>query len=172
MLMRKKSSIFVMINTSKMKKKENKILYNLQITPNQLSVLTKACESYARLICGQSMELRDLMEDAWEKHCMNATGTRFDEEWNGGWSNAREEAESISRNMRQKFWFCAPGSQYGMGYDQSADILFDLYHVLRYQHYCDMSEEDKEKCRWTVLADTPVQLSKEPLAKINKIKNK
>lgn len=146
-------------------------VYNIQVTKRQLEVLSQTCDAYMRLICGQPMDLQNLMEDAWEKHCKKATGDRFDKEWQGGWYNARKNAEKISNEIRDKFWFCGPSSWYGLGYDEMADILFDIHQVLRHQLFLDKTPEEKENLKWTVSADTPIAFSKEPLVKVTRIKS-
>jgi hypothetical protein len=44
-----------------------------------------------------------------------------------------------------------------------------MYQAFRYQRYLDMSPEDKEICRYTVLSDSPMGYSAEPLPKITRI---
>ena len=151
------------------RKKEKKKLYNIQVTENQLRLLSHACETYSRLICGQDMVLCGLMEDAWEKRSKKETGNAMHKEWDGGWYKAREDAERYAREIRQRFWFCPPATLYGQSYDENADVLYDIHTVLRHQLYLDAPEEKREKLKWTVLADTPIQMSKEPLVKVTKI---
>lgn len=154
------------------KKKEEKkqeTLYNIQLTENQLRILSYVCDTHSRLICGQDMDLCNLMESAWEKHCKKATGNSMDKEWDGGWYKAREDAQRYSKEIRQRFWFCGPATFYGLHYDDTADMLFDMHQVFRHQLWLDMPEEERETMKWTVIADTPMQFSKEPLVKVNKV---
>lgn len=151
--------------------KEEKV-YNIQVTEKQLRILSATCNAYMRLICGQSMDLAELMESAWEKHCKKATDKMIDEEWNGGWSKAREDAETYAQAIRDRFWFCKPGSLYGLGYDETADMLYDIHQVLRHQLYLDLPENERAEMKWTVLADPPMQFGKEPLPVVTRKENK
>jgi len=154
----------------KQKQKEEK-KYLIEVTEKQLMVLNQTCNSYMRLICGQSMDLVDLMENAWEKRCKRATGNAMDEHWEGGWSNARAEAEAYAQNIRSRFWDCAPNTQNGLRYDDTADILYDLHQVFRNRIYKDMPKEEREQAKWTVMADPPMQFGSEPLAVVSLLDN-
>lgn len=151
----------------KKQKQQEQKKYLIEVTENQLRVLSNTCNSYMRLICGQSMDLVALMENAWEKRCKRATGNAMDENWEGGWSNAREEAEAYAQNIRSRFWDCAPTTQNGLRYDDTADILYDLHQVFRNRLYKDMPKEEREQAKWTVMADPPMQFGSEPLAEVS-----
>lgn len=60
---------------------------------------------------------------------------------------------------------------YGIKYSEQSDILFDIYQAFRYQRYLDMSPEDKEICKYTVLSDSPMGYSSEPLPKITHVED-
>lgn len=154
----------------KQKKKEEK-KYSIEVTEKQLMVLNQTCNSYMRLICGQSMDLVDLMENAWEKRCKRATGNAMDENWEGGWSNARVEAEAFAQNIRSRFWGCTSNTQNGLRYDDTADILYDLHQVFRNRIYKDMPKEEREMAKLTVMADPPMQFGSEPLAVVSLLDN-
>lgn len=151
----------------KKQKQQEQKKYVIEVTEKQLIVLNQTCNSYMRLICGQSMDLVDLMENAWEKRCKRATGNAMDEHWEGGWSNARAEAEAYAQNIRSRFWNCAPNTQNGLRYDDTADILYDLHQVFRNRLYKDMPKEEREQAKWTVMADPPMQFGSEPLAEVS-----
>lgn len=70
-----------------MKSKDKKRVYTLEMTERQAQLLSYACDVFSRLICGQDMEFRELMEDAWGKRCKEATGNGMCEvsfAWNKG----------------------------------------------------------------------------------------
>jgi hypothetical protein len=48
----------------KKKKQDKEPIYTLEITETQAKYLSFCCDRYSRLICGQDMGYRELMEDA------------------------------------------------------------------------------------------------------------
>lgn len=135
--------------------------YTLELTEKQARLLSYACDQFARLIEGQDSSFQDLMEGAWEKRCKKATGSSMDEDWDGGWSGMREEAEWTCREIKRKFWGLPNNSLNGVGYDDTADIIWDIYQCLRYQLWLDMPEP---KSHWTVNAFPARRYGSEPLA--------
>ena len=100
--------------------------YALQMTEKQAKVLSYACDRLARLIQGQDWTYQELMEEAWEKRCKKATGKIMDKEWDGGWDNMRHEAEELSKKIKKRFWGLESNAMYGIHYDDTADILFEI----------------------------------------------
>lgn len=152
-----------------MKKDNNKPVYRLELTERQAKLLSYACDQFSRLICGQDIAFQDLMEAAWEKRCKEAVGGHgMDKEWDGGWYNMRHDAEEICQNIKKRFWGLGRQTLYGVYYDETADILFDIHCVIRHQLWLDKPDENKSTM--TVDASEAMQFGKEPLAKIEKIK--
>lgn len=152
------------------KDNKNKPVYRLELTERQARLLSYACDQFSRLICGQDMAFQDLMEAAWEKRCKEAVGGHgMDKEWDGGWYNMRYDAEEICRNIKKRFWGLDRQSLYGVNYDETADILFDIHCVIRHQLWLDRPDEDKSTM--TVDAFEAMRFGKEPLAKIEKLGN-
>ena len=151
------------------KDNKNKPVYRLELTERQTKLLSYACDQFSRLICGQDMAFQDLMEAAWEKRCKEAVGGHgMDKEWDGGWYNMRHDAEEICQNIKKRFWGLGRQTLYGVYYDDTADILFDIHCVIRHQLWLDKPDENKSTM--TVDASEAMQFGKEPLAKIEKIK--
>lgn len=92
----------------------------------------------------------------------------MDKEWDGGWYNMRHDAEEICQNIKKRFWGLGRQTLYGVYYDETADILFDIHCVIRHQLWLDKPDENKSTM--TVDASEAMQFGKEPLAKIEKIK--
>lgn len=108
------------------------------------------------------------MENAWEKRCKEAVGGHgMDNEWDGGWYAMRSDAERFCKEIKKRFWGMEWNAMYGVGYDDTADILFDLHQVLRKRLWEDRPEHEKSYI--TVDSDTPMRFGSEPLAKIEKI---
>lgn len=152
------------------KEKENKPIYTLRLTERQAKLLSYACDRFSRLICGQDGSFQELMEEAWEKRCKEAVGGHgMDKEWNGGWSNMRQDAEAICKQIKKRFWGLDWNALYGVKYDDTADILFDLHQVIRHQLWIDRPESEKSYI--TVDADVAMRFGSEPLVEITKVTN-
>lgn len=150
------------------KDNKNKPVYRLELTERQARLLSYACDQFSRLICGQDMAFQDLMEAAWEKRCKEAVGGHgMDKEWDGGWYNMRHDAEEICQNIKKRFWGLGRQTLYGVHYDETADILFDIHCVIRHQLWLD--RPDDKKSNITVDASEAMRFGEEPLAKIEKI---
>ena len=141
--------------------------YQVTMTKRQVQLLSYACDRFSRLICGQDWSHQELMEAAWERRCKEATGKMMDKEWDGGWSNMRSEAEEICKYIKKRFWGLESNAFYGIHYDQTADILWDINQVLRHQLWLDKPDEDKLTI--TVDAYSAMRVGDEPLIEIKKI---
>ena len=75
--------------------------------------------------------------------------------------------EQRKDKMRLSFWGLDYNSFYGIHYDENADIIWDIYQVIRHQLWLDRPEENKS--HMTVDASTAMRVGKEPLAKIKRI---
>lgn len=152
---------------NKTKKEEPKHIYQLELTEKQARLLSWTCDNMARIIEGQDSTYQDFMEQAWEKRCKEATGNMMDKEFEGGWYKMREDATELCKNMKKRFWGLDYNSFYGIYYDENADIIWDIYQVIRHQLWLDRSEENKS--HMTVDASEAMRFGKEPLAKIKRI---
>lgn len=141
--------------------------YQVTMTKRQVQLLSYVCDQFSRLICGQDWSFRELLEAAWERRCKEATGKMMDKEWDGGWSNMRAEAEEICKYIKKRFWGLESNAFYGIHYDQTADILWDINQVLRHQLWLDKPDEYKSTI--TVDASEAMRVGDEPLITIKKI---
>ena len=151
------------------KKIEKEERYQVEMTKRQVQLLSYACDQFSRLICGQDFAFQDLMESAWEKRCEEATGNGFDKKWDGGWSDMRKRAEVLCKEIKRMFWGLERNSLFGVGYDKTSDILYDIHQVFRHQLWLDSPEEDKS--RWTVDASDATKFGDEPLVTIKKVED-
>ena len=138
--------------------------YIIELTEKQARLLSWACDTLPRLIEGQDWSYQQLMEEAWEKRCKKATGKPMDEEWDGGWSAMREYAERICKEIKRKFWGQPANAMFGIHYDDTADILWDIYATLRY--YIWLNDPNPNKSKITVDAFPHSQIGSEPLIKV------
>lgn len=141
-------------------------MYNLKLTERQARLLSLACDQFSRLIEGQNWTYQELFEAAWEKRCKEAVGHGMDKEWDGGWRAMREEAEALTKQIKKRFWGLESNTFYGIYYDKSADILYDIHRVIRHQLW----EDNPKHLQSTVDAESPSSsIGDEPLAKIERI---
>ena len=139
--------------------------YTLTLTERQAKLLSYACDRLSRIICGQDWTYKEFMEEAWEKRCKQATGNFMDKEWDGGWSAMRDEAETICKDIKRRFWGLESNAMYGIHYDDTADILFDLHQVIRHRLWLD-----GDRKHIGVDSYTPMRFGDEPLATIKRNK--
>lgn len=140
--------------------------YTIELTERQVKLLSYTCDRMARLIEGQDWTYQELMEEAWEKRCKESTGKIMDDTFESGWHNMRSDAEAICKQIKKRFWGLESNALYGIHYDDTADILWDIHQCLRHQLWLDKPEG--EKSHITVDSDTPMRVGSEPLIKITK----
>jgi hypothetical protein len=144
--------------------------YKIELTEYQLRILSFVCDQYSRLICGQGWEYQQLFEAAWERRAAKETGHSMDKHFEGGWGNMRDKAEQIINQIKALFWGMGPNAHYGIHYDKTADLLFEMHQVIRHQLWLDTPEN--ERSQWTVDASEALTLTDEPLIKVEQIKEK
>ena len=141
--------------------------YTIELTEKQARLLSWACDTLPRLMQGQSGTLQELFESAWEKRCKNATGHMMDDTWSGGWQAMRDDAEEVVKQVKERFWDRSWNEENGIYYDETADILWDIYQVIRHQLWKD--NPDPNKSKWTVDASSAMKYGSEPLAVIKRV---
>ena len=92
----------------------------------------------------------------------------IDKEWEGGWRYMLFEAEDLCKYIKKRFWGLESNALYGINYDQTADILWDIHQVLRHQLWLD--KPDEEKSTVTVDANEAMRVGDEPLIRIQKMR--
>lgn len=146
-----------------MKPKDRKV--TITCTEKQLVMLEMVCERYTRLIEGQlGLSLQDICEDAWcrrNKTKEHPLGIGSEE-----WYNMRHELEERLKDMEWDYWGLAGGRYNGIGYDDWADSLWDMYQVMRYARWQNMPPKEKESMRITVMSNTPMRCGSLPLIEV------
>lgn len=137
--------------------------YVLEMNERQARLLSWVCDTFPRLIEGQSHAYQDLFESAWEKRCKKATGKMMDDEFEGGWQKMREDAETFCKEIKRRFWDLAPNADWGVHYDDTADTIWDMHQAIRHALWCEMDAAAQEMTRWSVDAFPAHQFGKEPL---------
>lgn len=136
----------------------------IELTEKQARLLSWACDTFPRLIEGQDWSFQQLMEEAWERRCKEATGKAMDDEWQGGWHAMREETEQLCKEIKLKYWGLPANAMYGIHYDDSAGILWDIHQCLRFALW--QANPDPNKPRYTVDASPATQFGSEPLCNV------
>ena len=135
--------------------------YTIEVTKEQLEGIAYACQVTDRLILGQlSIPLQDVCLDAVEKRYAGNTP-----QW------MREKIRKISdivnkhvRELQELCWGLKNGKYNGVGYDEYADMLFDIQKVI--EHFLWSEKPDDKKNNSTNDAFPPKQCGKEPLITI------
>ena len=136
--------------------------YILELNEKQARLLSWALDTLPRLIEGRGRAYQDLLESAWEKRSKKATGKMMDDEFEGGWQKMREDAETFCCEIKRRFWDLPPNAAYGIHYDKTADILWDMYQVLRHEIW----KNNPDARNFTVDASPATQFGSEPLIKV------
>lgn len=130
--------------------------YTLELTEKQARLLSWGCEQMSRLICGQNNAYRDLFEAAIYK--------RKDELSKDELRDLVHKSEDFAYEAKLLFWGLGLCSYHGIHYDDTADILWDIYTTIRHQLWQD--NPDPNKSKWTVDAFPASQIGVEPLIKV------
>lgn len=134
-------------------------------TEEQLALLETVCDRYSRIMCGQLRpSFQDICEEAWERDHKTAEfpfGISSPE-----WFEMRSELESRLKDIEWSNWGLSGGRYYGVGYNETADNIWDMYQVMRHARYLNMSPEGKESMRFTVMADEPMRYGEMPLISV------
>lgn len=102
--------------------------YQLELTEEQLQILSIACEFYARIRAGQFKEI------VW--HCLDWKNGNIDD-----LCKRRDEAERLLLEARKQIYpeLHGVGHSYGYGKFKDADLAFDIYQVARMEFGDDRS---------------------------------
>ena len=138
--------------------------YIIEMNERQARLLSWVCDQYARLIEGQHNAYQELFEAAWEKRCKKDTGKMMDDEFEGGWQKMREDAETLCKIIKLRFWNFAPNENWGVHYDDTSDIIWDMHQAIRYELW--KNNPDPNKSTMTVDAFPAYQFGVEPLIKV------
>lgn len=73
----------------------------------------------------------------------------------------REDAENFCKEIKRRFWNLPPNASYGVKYDDTADILFDIHECIRHELWLN-----GDRKHHTVDSYPAHQWGKEPLIKV------
>lgn len=135
--------------------------FTITCNEKQLGLLMNACEDMARLRCGQMYlgPLQDLLAEMWEKTkpegCKATTSDMLD------------DLEIDMKSLQYKYFNCSPGRTFGTGFDDKADIFWDMYQVLRYAKFLSEPISERERKMWLTCSDKPLRRGSEPLISVS-----
>ena len=124
----------------KAKKEDNK-QFSITLNERQLRLLAYACRVTDRLILGQlNFSLQECCENAFEKlHKNDEAGKIGSDEW----YVMRFEVEAAMHKLRQLCWGVEYGENHGIGYDDTADVLFDMQKVIEHSMWLEKNPEER-----------------------------
>ena len=119
--------------------------YTITLTERQLRLLAYACRVTDRLIIGQlDFSLQECCEEAFEKlHKNDKAGEIGSDEWNF----MRYKVTEAIQMLRKLCWGVEYGENYGIRYDNTADILYDMQKVM--EHALWLEEDPEKRSKWT-----------------------
>ena len=146
--------------------KENSKQFTITLSERQLRLLAYACRVTDRLIIGQlDFSLQECCEAAFEKlHKNDGKGEIGGDEWNF----MRFMVTQSMQTLRKMCWGVEYGMNHGIGYDSTADILFDMQKTM--EHALWLEKDPAKRSNWTndAFAHTN-QFGSEKNIKVNKI---
>lgn len=135
--------------------------YTIELTKEQLEGIVNACWVYDRLILGQlGLPLAEVCLDAWNKRYAGNHPTWMRKKF-------RETSDIVAKHiqeLQELCWGLKKGEYNGVGYDEDADMLFDIQKVI--EHSLWLEKPDDEKNYSTNDAFPPKQCGEEPLITI------
>ena len=125
--------------------KNNDKQFTITLNERQLRILAYACRMTNRLILGQlGCSLQECCEDAFEKiHKDDGLGKFGGQSW-----NMMESLVDLSiQTLRKVCWGVEYGENHGIGYDETADVLFDMQKVI--EHALWLEKDPQKRSNWT-----------------------
>ena len=128
--------------------KNNDKQFTITLSERQLRLLAYACRVTNRLIIGQlNFSLQECCESEFEKlHKGKEAGKIGSDDWDD-WHVMRFVVEKAIQTLRKLCWGVEYGENHGLGYDATADILFDMQKVI--EHALWLEEDPAKRSNWT-----------------------
>lgn len=119
--------------------------YTITLNERQLRLLAYACRVTDRLIIGQlDFSLQECCESAFEKLHKDDKAKKIGSD---DWYVMRFVVEKAIQTLRKLCWGVEYGENHGLGYDNTADILFDMQKVM--EHALWLEEDPDKRSNWT-----------------------
>lgn len=131
--------------------------YTIEVSKHQMQMLSMMCDRMSRLICGQlDNSVQEFVEEAWERRHKSKDNPHG---MGKGWYEMRHEVEILLTQLKKLGWGLDRFSDYGIHYDELADLLFEMHQVMRHQLWLD----NPNRLEFSVDGDTPMKLTDEPM---------
>ena len=125
--------------------KNNDKQFTITLSERQLRLLAYACRVTDRLIIGQlNFSLQECCESAFEKLHKDDKAKKIGSD---DWYVMRFVVEKAIQTLRKLCWGVEYGEDYGLGYDSTADILFDMQKVM--EHALWLEKDPQKRSNWT-----------------------
>lgn len=127
-----------------MERKNNK-QFTITLNERQLRLLAYACRVTDRLIIGQlNFSLQECCESAYEK--LHKDDKKY-EIGSDEWYAMRYQVTEAIQTLRKLCWGVGYCENHGLGYDNTADILFDMQKTM--EHALLLEEDPAKRSNWT-----------------------
>ena len=119
--------------------------FTITLNERQLKLLAYACRVTNRLIIGQlDFSLQECCESAFEKlHKDDKAYEIGSDEWN----LMLFKVTGTMEVLRKMCWGVEYGQNHGIGYDETADTLFDMQKVI--EHALWLEKDPQKRSNWT-----------------------
>ena len=119
--------------------------FTITLNERQLELLAYACRITDRLIIGQlDFSLQECCETAFDK--LHKDDKQYDI-GSSEWYKMQAEVKEAINKLRKLCWGVDYNQNYGIHYDDAADILFDMQKVI--EHALWLEEDPKKRCKYT-----------------------
>ena len=123
--------------------KNNDKQFTITLSERQLRILAYACRVADRLIIGQlDYSLQECCEAAFEKLHKNDEAGKIGSDM---WYTMRYVVEKSMDILRKLCWGVERNTSYGIYYDETADILFDMQKVMEHALWLEKDPEKRPK---------------------------
>lgn len=125
--------------------KSNDKQFTITLNERQLRLLAYACRVTDRLIVGQlNFSLQECCEEAFKKLHKNDEAGKIGSDM---WRTMRYVVEKSMDMLRKLCWGVEHNEDHGIGYDEDADILFDMQKVI--EHALWLEQDPKKRSNIT-----------------------
>ena len=119
--------------------------FTITLNERQLELLAYACRVTDRLIIGQlDFSLQECCETAFDK--LHKDDKQYDI-GSSEWYKMQAEVKEAINKLRKLCWGVDYNQNYGIHYDDAADILCDMQKVI--EHDLWLEEDPKKRCKFT-----------------------
>lgn len=135
-----------------------------RLTGHQVGILRNVCEQASRLRCGQ-------LDFTLEMELMAAYTRRYqnDDEKLKLARDVHEQIRNTFAYLHTLCWALPVNSDHGLNYDDDADILWDMYQVLRHRLWKEAHPNPTVEDRLNVASDIPLRTGNSPMITLKKI---